>query len=168
MRFPKITHWLVLGGIAAGLLLGGCTSTDQSRTDSSGGSGDAVHTGYGSQQKDEATGSSASVSGEEVATQDPGANDLHELLRGNVAGVNVYETADGGVRVQVRGPRSLFGASDPLYIVDGVAVKPAGNGRFPWVQPSNIESITVLKGSEATIYGVRGANGVIVIRTKKR
>jgi TonB-dependent SusC/RagA subfamily outer membrane receptor len=49
-----------------------------------------------------------------------------------------------------------------------VAVEPTRNGRFPWVQPSNIESITVLKGSEASIYGVRGANGVIVIRTKNR
>jgi TonB-dependent SusC/RagA subfamily outer membrane receptor len=167
MRRPKSHHWLALCGIAVGLLFGGCSSTDQSRT-SPPVNGDAVHTGYGSQQKDEATGSAASVSGEEVAAQDPGANDLHELLRGNVAGVNVYETAGGGVRIQIRGPRSLFGSSDPLYIVDGVAVEPTRNGRFPWVQPSNIESITVLKGSEASIYGVRGANGVIVIRTKNR
>lgn len=165
MQQKRISRWIVLCSVAFGLILVGCSSTDSTRTASSN-SGEDVDTGYGVQAKNDATGSSSSISGDQAAKQDRGATDLHELLRGNVSGVDVFKTAGGGVRVQIRGPRSIFGSSEPLYVVDGVSVQPTSNGRFPWVQPSNIESITVLKGSEASIYGVRGANGVIVIRTK--
>lgn len=154
--------WTVLL-LALALVVGGCGSSEPARN----GSDSSLDTGYGTSPSEGArTGSS--VSGEDVADQDPGAQDLHELLRGRVSGVDVFRTADGGVRIQIQGPRSIFGRSDPLYIVDGVSVAAASDGRFPWVQPSNIESITVLKGSDASIYGIRGANGVIVIRTKNR
>lgn len=158
----RLRGWTVLVLVFA-LALMGCGSSGGTRGVGEG----TVDTGYGTAPGKTATPGS-SVSGENASEQDPGAQDLHELLRGRVSGVDVFRTAGGGVRIQIHGPQSIFGRTDPLYVVDGVTVKPAGNGRFPWVQPSNIKSITVLKGSEASIYGVRGANGVIVIRTKNR
>ena len=84
-------------------------------------------------------------------------------------GVQVTRTSDGGISVRIRGFTSLHGSNEPLYVIDGVPLEAVPGGALKGINPHDIESIQVLKDpSETTVYGVRGANGVIVIRTKRR
>ena len=93
---------------------------------------------------------------------------IEELLRGRVAGVVVSRTEDGGIAVRIRGGSSFSGNNEPLYVLDGVAITPGPNGSLTGINPYDIASIKVLKDpADITMYGVRGANGVILIKTKK-
>ena len=92
---------------------------------------------------------------------------VEELLAGRVAGLRVLPTADGGFTVRVRGITSLIGHAEPLYIVDGMPVTLLPGEGLAWLDPAEILQIDVLKDpADTSMYGVRGANGVIVIRTK--
>jgi TonB-dependent starch-binding outer membrane protein SusC len=91
-----------------------------------------------------------------------------ELIQGRFAGVQVVRLAGGGFSLRIRGAGSLVSGNEPLYVVDGVALPPAPGGALIGVDPRDIDSIEVLKDISATsAYGVRGANGVIVIKTKR-
>lgn len=80
----------------------------------------------------------------------------------------VTHTADGGIAVRIRGASSIYGNNQPLYILDGMPFVPGQNGGLTGINPNDIESIQVLKdAAETSIYGSRGANGVILIKTKK-
>ena len=93
---------------------------------------------------------------------------IEEMLEGRVAGVSVSRTPDGGIAVRIRGASSVYGNSEPLYIVDGMAVQPGPNGALTGIAPQDIASIRVLKdAADIAMYGSRGANGVILIRTKR-
>ena len=82
-------------------------------------------------------------------------------------GVVVNRTADGGISVRIRGAASSRG-SEPLYIIDGVPIQPSPSGSLSGINPSDIASIQVLKdAASTTMYGSRGANGVVIIKTKK-
>jgi TonB-dependent SusC/RagA subfamily outer membrane receptor len=95
-----------------------------------------------------------------------GAARIEELLVGRVAGVRVV-SVPGGVVIRIRGRSTLMGQSDPLYIVDGMPVD-VGPGGLLEINPSEIASIEVLKDAASTsFYGMRGANGVILIRTRR-
>lgn len=133
---------------------------------------EVVVVGYGSQQKKDVTGSVASVSmsnvrGQSIASLDQG-------LSGQVAGVNVSTsngTPGGGPKIQVRGIGAVGAGSDPLYVIDGFPV-PSSSGQqsnpMSSINPQDIESMSVLKDASATaIYGSRGANGVVMITTKR-
>jgi iron complex outermembrane receptor protein len=92
---------------------------------------------------------------------------LEQLLAGRIAGVMVTRAPSGGISVLVRGPSSFYLTDEPLYVVDGVPIEPGRGGTLAWINPQDIASIEVLKDPASTaIYGARGANGVIVIRTK--
>ena len=81
----------------------------------------------------------------------------------------VTRTPDGGIAVRIRGGSSLYGNNAPLYVVDGMAVEVGPTGALTGINANDIESIKVLKDpAETAMYGSRGANGVIVIRLKKR
>ena len=145
---------------------------------------EVVVIGYGSVLKKDLTGSISSVKvEEEVATQ---SNSIDQLLQGRAAGVQVVQnsaTPGAGISVKIRGTNSLRGNNEPLYVVDGVIISSAGEDVLPagvgnsgqesqnglnGINPRDIESIQVLKDASATaIYGSRGANGVVVITTKK-
>ena len=94
---------------------------------------------------------------------------IEQLLAGKGSGVVVTRTTDGGIAVRVRGGSSSFsGNNAPLYVLDGVAIEAGPNGSLMGVNPYDIASIKVLKdAADITMYGVRGANGVIVIKTKR-
>ena len=95
------------------------------------------------------------------------ATSLDQLLAGRISGVIVTPAPGGGITVRIGGPTSFYSGQDPLFVVDGVPIQAGPNGSLSWLSPRDIESITALKDpSTAAIYGVRGANGVIVIRTK--
>ena len=145
---------------------------------------DIVVTGYGTQRRESITGSVATVNAEEANVGV--ITNANQLLQGRVAGVQITTNngePGGGTQVRVRGGTSISASNDPLYVVDGVplqnestvagAATPGVNAalnRNPLnsINPNDIESMTVLKDAAATaIYGSRGANGVVLIQTKR-
>ena len=112
-----------------------------------------------------ATRSDGVVSSRDIAN-DPG-RPIEEILASRVAGVTISRAADGGIAVRIRGTQSAAN-EQPLYILDGVPFIPGQGGSLTGINPYDIESIKVLKdAADITMYGSRGANGVIVIKTKK-
>ena len=126
---------------------------------------EAVAIGYGTMKKSDVTGAMVSVGSEEL-TQRP-TNNVFEALQGHAAGVDIRSNERPGEvgSVYIRGQRSLTATSTPLYVVDGI---PMMSGSIDNLNPQDIESIEILKDASATaIYGSRGANGVILVTTKK-
>ena len=90
------------------------------------------------------------------------------VIQKKVTGVDVKRTADGGIALQIRGAVGYGGTvGTPLYILNGLPFRPGPDGALTGVDPNSIDTIKVLKGAEAGIYGIDGANGVIVITTKQ-
>ena len=121
--------------------------------------------GYGSLKKSDITGAVASVNTEQMLKKNP--TNILQGLKGTVAGVVVTAqdgAPDANSAVSIRGIATINGTSKPLYVVDGVQIGDDAN----FLNPNDIESIEVLKDASATaIYGSRGANGVIMITTKR-
>lgn len=97
------------------------------------------------------------------------ANEPIEMaLQGKVPGLEVTRTSDGYVAIRIHGPSSFYSNGEPLYVLDGIPITAGPNGRIGGLFAKDIESIQVLKDpSETALYGVRGGNGVIVIKTKQ-
>ncbi len=146
--------------------------------------GAVVVTGYGSQRKEAVTGSVATINADE-ANVGVVANPT-QLLSARAPGVNVTLNSGepgAGAQIRIRGGTSISASNDPLYVIDGVPLQnneseargygiggsPAlGRNPLNAINPSDIASMTVLKDAAATaIYGSRGANGVVLIETKK-
>ena len=146
---------------------------------------EVVVVGYGTVLKKDVTGALTSVKVKDNVANQSGTID--QLLQGRAAGVQVTQNAGApgsGISVKIRGTNSLRGNNEPLYVVDGVIISSAGedviaaggvgnsgqetqNG-LNGINPRDIESMQVLKDASATaIYGSRGANGVVLITTKK-
>lgn len=128
---------------------------------------EVVVVGYGTQKKSDVTTAVASVSSENLKNR--AAVNFGEAMAGQVPGVLIQQTngAPGGegLTIKVRGTGSITQSNDPLYVVDGY---PMEGGAFRLLNSSDIESIQVLKDASSTaIYGSRGANGVVIITTKK-
>ncbi|MEH0153328.1 TonB-dependent receptor [Limibacter armeniacum] len=125
---------------------------------------EVVVVGYGVQEKKDITGAVGLVDGE--AMDDRVKANMGSLLQGQAAGVQVVSTSgkpSAGLSVRIRGTNSLSASSEPLYVVDGVPVSDTRS-----INPSDIESISILKdASSAAIYGTQGANGVVLITTKR-
>ena len=93
---------------------------------------------------------------------------IEELLMSRFPGVQVTRAPDGGIAVRIRGTTSIYGSNEPLYVIDGVPIRPRPGGALFGINPYDIASIKVLKdAASTTMYGVRGANGVIVVTTKR-
>ena len=94
---------------------------------------------------------------------------IEQYLASRSAGVVVGRTAEGNLTIRIRGgSSSIYGNNAPLYIVDGLPFAPSTDGGLSGLNPYDISSIKVLKdATDVTMYGVRGANGVVVITTKK-
>lgn len=92
-----------------------------------------------------------------------------KVLGAGAHGLNITRTAKGEIAVQLmRGPTSFYSSNGPLYLVDDVPYSPGAGGALVGINPYDIESIKALtKPDETAMYGVRGANGVIVITLKK-
>lgn len=128
---------------------------------------DVVVVGYGSMKKSDLTGSVASVKMD--ALQDRSSNSVEGLLQGRAAGLQVMNTSQdpgAGSIIRIRGNSSLNGSNTPLIVVDGFPLGEAGN--LSQINPADIASIEILKdASAAAIYGSRGANGVILVQTRR-
>lgn len=127
---------------------------------------EVVVVGYGAVKRSDLTGSVSSVSSEKV-TQVKAVSNVASVLQGQAAGVQVIQRSGQPgeyVSIRIRGINSIAGGNDPLYVVDGLPL----DGLTAQINPSDIDKIEVLKDASATaIYGSRGANGVIMITTKK-
>lgn len=134
--------------------------------------------GYGAVKKSDLTGSVASIGNEELKKIP--VNSLDQGIQGKVTGVQVTQMSSqpgGATSVRIRGGNSILAGNEPLYVIDGVLTEsqidlswigsPAQNG-LSSINPNDIESIEILKDASATsIYGARGANGVVLITTKR-
>jgi TonB-linked SusC/RagA family outer membrane protein len=120
--------------------------------------------GYGTTRKKDLTGSVISVKGDEIKKV-PASNAM-EALQGKLPGVDIVRTSGGAganVSVTIRGNRSISATNSPLYIVDGIQYS-----NYQDINPNDIQSMEVMKDASSTaIYGSRGANGVILITTKR-
>jgi TonB-dependent starch-binding outer membrane protein SusC len=93
---------------------------------------------------------------------------IERILQSRVAGVDVASTPDGDISVRIHGVSSFIGGNEPLYVIDGVPIEAAPGRSLRGLSQYDIESIRVLKDpASLTMYGSRGANGVILIETKK-
>jgi TonB-dependent SusC/RagA subfamily outer membrane receptor len=91
-----------------------------------------------------------------------------ELLEGRFAGVRVVRLPGGAIAVRIRGATSVNGSNDPLYVVDGVPIEAGPGGALTGINPADITKIEILKDIGSTsFYGVRGANGVVLISTRR-
>ena len=112
-------------------------------------------------------GAKSTVTAEEIERQGSSDQPLEKVLQGRVAGVSVVRTPDG-IAVRIRGGSSVYGNNEPLYVLDGMPIQPGPNGALTGINPYDIESIKVLKdAADTAMYGIRGANGVILIKTKR-
>ena len=139
---------------------------------------EVVAIGYGSVKKSDLTGSVGSVKVDEVM-KNP-VTSLDQALQGRVAGVQVVQLSaqpGGSTLFRIRGGNSIYAGNEPLYVIDGMQVN--SNDNISWISaptinalsslnPNDIESIEILKDASATsIYGAKGANGVVLITTKR-
>lgn len=134
--------------------------------------------GYGTQRKEDLTGAITIVEGYKLT--ESGFTSVDQALVGKAAGVLIEssDNSDGAAStIRIRGANSISGSSEPLFVIDGIPImndvsqrtgEPATLSPLAGLSPSDIESINILKDASATaIYGAQGANGVIIITTKK-
>jgi TonB-linked SusC/RagA family outer membrane protein len=167
LSVPSNAKSLVISAVGMGEKEVNLTTSDSytvSLSSSSVNMQEVVVVGYTTTTREAFTGSAKQVSGEQLANKS--VSNPSQALAGEVAGVRVINTSGqpGSVAtIRIRGIGSVNGNRDPLYVIDGVPFTGALNG----INPSDIASMTVLKDAAATsIYGSRGANGVIVITTR--
>ena len=139
---------------------------------------EVVVIGYGAVKKSDLTGSVASLNMDKL--NEIPTNSFDQKLQGRIAGVQVTQLSGqpgGATSIRIRGGNSIMAGNEPLYVVDGVIME--GQQNFSWIgspaenglssiNPNDIESIEILKDASATaIYGARGANGVVIVTTKR-
>ncbi len=126
---------------------------------------EVIVVGYGTQRRRDLTGAISSVSARQI--NEVASLNAMQAIQGKVAGLNVMQNGwnpGSEATIRVRGRRSFNASNDPLYVIDGIPIVRGLNE----INPSEIESIEVLKDASATaIYGSRGANGVVLITTKR-
>lgn len=144
---------------------------------------DVVVVGYGTMKKRDLTGSVSQIKADDILKGNP-ALSINGALQGRIAGMQVKQNdgaPGGGITIQVRGANSFSTSTQPLYVIDGLpysggstapdtGISGTGSGSNPLanINPNDIESIEVLKDASSTaIYGSRGANGVVLITTKR-
>ncbi len=136
---------------------------------------EVVVVGYGQVRKSDLTGAVVTVPVEEI--KKVAVTSLDQALQGRAAGVQITQNSGspgGTTTIRIRGGNSIQGDNEPLYVIDGVPFKNDGAGSgssfnvLSTLNPSDIETMTVLKDASSTaIYGSRGANGVVIITTKR-
>jgi TonB-dependent starch-binding outer membrane protein SusC len=134
--------------------------------------GEVVVVGYGTQRSQDVTGAVATI--DQRAIKEMPVSAIDQKMVGQVAGVQIRQLSGapgGGTSIRIRGSGSLGAGNEPLYVVDGMPYSAGLNQNMNplvFINPNNIESITILKDASSTaIYGSRGANGVIMVTTKK-
>ncbi|MBR5384880.1 MAG: TonB-dependent receptor plug domain-containing protein [Bacteroidales bacterium] len=149
----------ILVAATAVLLSGSCGTQKASlATETTPYGEEMVNIGYGEVKRKSITSSVSKVTIDEnvIGTY----NNIFEYLEGRVPGVYI-DNKSNPPRVLIRGISSIYGSTDPLYVVDGMVTSD-----ISMINPNDIKSVEILKDSAAAIYGSRGANGVILITTR--
>ena len=136
-----------------------CSSCGSSRNAARSGEDDQVYYGYGSEDRSRSTYNVANVKVNQ--NEVGGYSSIGAYLRGRVAGVEV-SGSDENPTIRIRGVRSINGSNEPIIFVDNVEVNDLSG-----ISPMEVDRIDVLKDNAASMYGSRGANGVILITTKR-
>lgn len=154
-----------VGFISQEITVGNQSAINLTLTTDSRSLNEVVVIGYGTQKKSQLTGAISTVTAKQI-TEQPITN-IGQALQGRVAGVDVAQSGSkpGSVpTIRIRGRRSFNAGNDPLYVVDGIPLS-AG---YEDINPNDVASTEILKDATATaIYGARGANGVVLISTKR-
>src|SRR5690606_10532588 len=152
-----------IGYVTQEIVLGNLTQIEVSLEPDIKSWGEVVVVGYGSVRKRDLTGSVGSVGSDDIASR--GTTSVMSALQGSVAGVDISSNSvkpGGGFTIQIRGKNSLAGG-EPLYVVDGVVTSDIN-----FLNPNDIEQIDILKDASSTaIYGSRGSNGVVLVRSEE-
>ncbi|HEY0110521.1 MAG TPA: SusC/RagA family TonB-linked outer membrane protein, partial [Fibrella sp.] len=162
-----------VGYVAQEVVVGNRTSIDLALKTDDKSLDEVVVIGYGTTRKSDLTGAVSSVKQSEL--QERPAPSLNQALQGRMAGVQVNNNSGrpgGRTTVRIRGFSSINSSNNPLYVVDGVLLPQGNQNQFSnaidYINPNDIVSVEVLKDASSTaIYGARGANGVILVTTKK-
>ncbi|WP_113660954.1 SusC/RagA family TonB-linked outer membrane protein [Pedobacter nanyangensis] len=164
-----------IGYVTQTVNLGSSNTVNVSLETDSKGLSEVVVTGYGTQKKTQLTGSVSIVSGKDI--ENLPVQTFDKALQGRAAGVQVTTNSGqpgSGITVNIRGLSTINGATQPLYIVDGVQVSAGGvstqttQNVLGAINPADIESIQILKdAATASIYGSQAANGVVIVTTKR-
>lgn len=164
--FRALAPWpRTLSTLASGLALAACYHVPSTAARSRP-SDERVSVGYGMQPAAHAGGSVQSAVAEDFKNETSGR--AEELFSGRFSGVRVLRTVGGGLLVSIRGGGLWSADQQPLYVVDGVAVTVASDRGLDWLVPEDIARIDVLKNAaETTMFGARGANGVVLITTRQ-
>ncbi|HXB92377.1 MAG TPA: TonB-dependent receptor [Puia sp.] len=161
----RILSFSFVGFIKQTVEIKGETRIDISLTPDNNNLNEAIVIGYGTQRKRDLTGSVVSIGAKELAETPITRPD--QMLQGRASGVQVIQTnsAPGGnISIRIRGTNSINSSNEPLFVIDGFP----GAGDLNTINPQDIESIEILKDASSTaIYGSRGANGVVLITTKR-
>jgi TonB-dependent SusC/RagA subfamily outer membrane receptor len=124
-----------------------------------------VQVGYGTQDRANLTGAVSSVTADDVDASS--VTRLEDLINGRFAGVQAERGRDGRISIRIRGSSTLMGSDEPLFVINGIPMHDGGSA-FSALNPSDIARIDILKDAGATaIYGSRGANGVVMVTTKR-
>jgi TonB-linked SusC/RagA family outer membrane protein len=147
------------------IIVGGKTTINVALEEETIGIEEVVAVGYGTQKKSDLTGSVSSITNASI--EGKSMSSLEQGIQGKAAGVRVMQTSSepgGEISVRIRGGNSINAGNEPLYVVDGFI----GVGDLNTINSNDIESIEILKDASATaLYGARGANGVVLISTKR-
>jgi TonB-dependent SusC/RagA subfamily outer membrane receptor len=155
--------------LAFTLVAAGCATRPAAsplRLDAAAPSNAPVALGYTTQPARDVTAAVGSVdvesSGMEHFTR------MEDMLTGRVAGLEVLRRPDGQFSLRVRGTASVLGSSEPLVVIDGMSINSDGADVLAGLSPRDVQRVDVLKDAGATaIYGSRGANGVVVVTTRR-
>ncbi len=176
-----VLQFVYVGYVTQEITVGDKTTVDVVLAEDINNLSEVVVVGYGTLEKKELTGSQVSLKSEDINKVQ--AVSFEEAIQGKAAGVQITPSQGGpgdAATIQIRGATSINASSAPLYVIDGVEIDgdPIGVGGsqatgssqsspLSLIDPSNIQSIEILKDANATsIYGSRGANGVVIIKTK--
>ena len=154
--------YTALALLLAGLPAIGCGARSQAAKQPT---PDTVQVGYGAQARKDVTSAITSVPGDETRS----LTNMEQLIEGKVAGVEMIHLASGKVSLRIRGQNTIISSTEPLYVIDGTPVR-ADNftDAVSGINPAAVKRIEILKDAAATaIYGSAGANGVVIITTKR-
>ncbi|MDB4908560.1 MAG: hypothetical protein JWO05_3344 [Gemmatimonadetes bacterium] len=159
---------VALAAVVAAMTVG-CGSAPSTRPAPARAAQDSIATGYAKTTREANTSAIGSLSSKDIDAMR--VTRIEELIQGHMAGVQVVRTSNGGFSLRIRGASSLGygGDAEPLYVLDGMPMQSTDLGNvLDGVSPYDIARIDVLKDAGSTAsYGVRGANGVVLITTKR-
>jgi TonB-dependent SusC/RagA subfamily outer membrane receptor len=124
-----------------------------------------VNTGYGTQPRRAVGGAVSTITRKDIEKRQP--HTVIDMIRSHVPGAQIIQTRDG-FSIQLRGMTSIYGSNSALVVLDGLPLSEASAAAvLGAIRPEEVMQIDVLKDATASIYGVRGANGVVVITTRR-